>query len=498
MMNENDMALPSKFKEHQTVVLLVDDQPMIGEAVRRMLDGEPDVVFHYCSDPTTALAMAASIKPTVILQDLVMPQIDGLTLVRYFRANPFTRETPLIVLSTKEEPKTKADAFAFGANDYMVKLPDKLELIARIRYHSRGYINLLERNEAFHALMESQAQLEVRNRFIRETFGRYLSDEIVNRLLETPEGLNLGGEKRKVTIMMTDLRGFTSMSERLSPEQVLAVINNFLETMTEIIVKHQGTIDEFIGDAILVIFGAPIRRDDDAERAVVCAVEMQLAMEEVNARNHAAGLPKVEMGIGLNTGEVVVGNIGSKRRAKYGVVGSNVNITSRIESYTLGEQILMSESTKDEVADIAEIEGEIEALVKGMRLPIRMYELRGIGGKYNLHLTRTEFPLVRLPRELPIRYSILEGTRATGAWSAGSIVSLGGREAELVGEAVVNPLTNVQIQFVTGEADRRGSFAYCKVLPRATQLESGFIVRFTSLPDACEKILEDAVKGVQG
>jgi len=494
MTNDKPMAFPTKFTEHRTIVLLVDDQAMIGEAVRRMLESESDIQFYYCPDPTTALAMAATIQPTVILQDLVMPQIDGLTLVRYFRANPMTRETPLIVLSTKEEPKIKADAFAFGANDYMVKLPDKLELIARIRYHSRGYINMIERNEAFQALIESQKQLEVRNRFIRETFGRYLSDEIVSSLLETPEGLKFGGEKRKVTIMMTDLRGFSSMSERLAPEQVLTVINNYLETMTEIIVKHQGTIDEFIGDAILVIFGAPISRDDDAERAVVCAVEMQLAMADVNARNLAAGLPKVEMGIGLNTGEVVVGNIGSTRRAKYGVVGSNVNITSRIESYTLGEQILMSESTKDEVASIAEIEGEIEALVKGMRLPIRMYELRGIGGKYDLHLTRADSMMVRLPKELPIRYSILEGTRATGAWNSGSIIGLGGREAELIGDALPRSLTNLQVQFVTGEPDRRASFAYCKVLPRSSEAESGFIVRFTSLPDAYEKILEEAIK----
>lgn len=150
-------AVPTS--EHPVTVLLVDDQAIVSEAVRRMLASEKDVVFHYCADPTKAIEAANAIGPTVILQDLVMPEIDGLTLVKFFRANPRTRDTPMIVLSTKEEPATKAQAFAHGANDYLVKLPDKLELIARIRYHSKGYINLLERNEAYEKLQQSQKLL---------------------------------------------------------------------------------------------------------------------------------------------------------------------------------------------------------------------------------------------------------------------------------------------------------------------------------------------------
>lgn len=145
--------------QHTITVLLVDDQAMIGEAVRRLLADEKDIVYHYCPDPTKALQMAQEIHPTVILQDLVMPQVDGLTLVKFFRANPATRDIPMIVLSTKEEPTTKAEAFALGANDYLVKLPDRIELIARIRYHSNSYINLLQRNEAYAALLASQKAL---------------------------------------------------------------------------------------------------------------------------------------------------------------------------------------------------------------------------------------------------------------------------------------------------------------------------------------------------
>ena len=147
------------FSKRTITVLLVDDQEIVAEAVRRMLSGAPDIRLEYCQDPTQALDVARKIQPTLILQDLIMPGIDGLTLVRFFRAAEATRQIPLIVLSTKEEPATKAEAFARGANDYLVKLPDKIELIARIRYHSKAYITLLERNETYDALLASQAAL---------------------------------------------------------------------------------------------------------------------------------------------------------------------------------------------------------------------------------------------------------------------------------------------------------------------------------------------------
>src|SRR5262249_32242023 len=153
------MSTEPVLTEHKVTVLLIDDQPMIGEAVRRMLAGEPDIVFHYCRHAAKALDEAHGVQPTVILQDLVMPEIDGLTLVKTFRANEATRETPMIVLSTKEEPTVTAEGVALGSNDYIVKLPDRIELLARIRYHSKGYINLLQRNEAYQALLESQRRL---------------------------------------------------------------------------------------------------------------------------------------------------------------------------------------------------------------------------------------------------------------------------------------------------------------------------------------------------
>ncbi|WP_341522931.1 PleD family two-component system response regulator [Pseudomonas sp. G.S.17] len=158
-MNDLQMDNFKSSDENAAMVLLVDDQAMIGEAVRRGLANEENIDFHFCADPHQAIAQAVLIKPTVILQDLVMPGLDGLTLVREYRNNPLTKDIPIIVLSTKEDPLIKSAAFAAGANDYLVKLPDNIELVARIRYHSRSYMTLLQRDEAYRALRVSQQQL---------------------------------------------------------------------------------------------------------------------------------------------------------------------------------------------------------------------------------------------------------------------------------------------------------------------------------------------------
>ena len=151
--------IPTFSPPRGVTVLLVDDQPIIGEAVRRMLAGEADVEFHYCRDGAEAVAKAVDVNPTVILQDVVMPDVDGMELLRRFRADPRFQDVPIVMLSTKEEAAVKAESFARGANDYLVKLPDRLELLARLRHHSRGFIALQERNEAFESLRASRQVL---------------------------------------------------------------------------------------------------------------------------------------------------------------------------------------------------------------------------------------------------------------------------------------------------------------------------------------------------
>ena len=142
-------------KKHPITVLLVDDQAMVGEAVRRKLATQADIRFHFCADTAKVMETIERVKPTVILQDLVMPGTDGMTLLRQYRQNKDTQNIPVIVLSTKEEPTVKSEAFALGASDYLIKLPDAIELIARIRHHSNAYLNLLQRDEARHAMLDA-------------------------------------------------------------------------------------------------------------------------------------------------------------------------------------------------------------------------------------------------------------------------------------------------------------------------------------------------------
>lgn len=329
---------------------------------------------------------------------------------------------------------------------------------------------------------------------IRKTFGRYLSDEIVATLLEDPEGLKLGGERRKITILTSDLRGFTATSERLPPEEVVKVLNFYLGHMADVITRYQGTIDEFMGDGILVLFGAPIARKNDAQRALACAVDMQLAISQVNKQMKAWGLPPLEMGIGIHTGEVVVGNIGSEKRAKYGVVGSQVNLTYRIESYTIGGQIFISQATLQEVdAKLLRIDGQKEVQPKGVKTPIKIYDIGGIAGKYNLYLKKEQEEFITLSDTLALKYTILEGKHVGENVFDGCIVQLSAHGAEIYTkqgkDSVPSKLTNIKLNLLSQDHSRESEDIYAKVLEYQTNYlqavpedENYFLIRFTAKP----------------
>lgn len=262
---------------------------------------------------------------------------------------------------------------------------------------AQNELNLIEVLTLQEALLEGKKELrqmnlelEKRSHFIRSVLGRYLTDQVADQLLEHPEGLNLGGESREVSVLMSDLRGFTPMSEKSTPAQVVNLLNRYLARMTPVIEKHGGTIDEFIGDAILVLFGAPIACPDHAKRAVACALDMQLAMDGFNQESRALGVTEMEMGIAVNTGDVVVGNIGSATRMKYGVVGSAVNMTARIQSFTLGRQVLISEQTLKKLEGLARVDGHLRVKVKGVEDPVCIYDVGELGGEYQLSLPQPQ------------------------------------------------------------------------------------------------------------
>jgi len=229
-------------------------------------------------------------------------------------------------------------------------------------------------------------QLEKRNLVIREIFGRYVSTEVMEELLAKPTALTRGGELRDMSILFADLRGFSSICSQSKPEQVVLLINNYLGVMADVIQEFDGTIDEVQGDGILVLFGAPLPQPEHRQAAISCALAMQLSMPRVNCENDKHHLPHLSMGIGICSGDVVVGTIGSKLRAKYAVVGNTVTLASRIQALSTGGQILVAESTMKGVDQPLTIDGEFMFEPKGYDDVIKLSSVTGIGGDHALTL----------------------------------------------------------------------------------------------------------------
>jgi adenylate cyclase len=316
---------------------------------------------------------------------------------------------------------------------------------------------------------------------IRKTFGRYLTDEIVANLLESPQGLSMGGERREITILTSDLRGFTATAERLPPEEVIRIINFYLSHMADVITHYQGTIDEFMGDGILVLFGAPTQRDDDAERAIACAVAMQMKMDMINETMASWGYSTLEMGIGVNTGEVIVGNIGSEKRTKYGVMGSQVNLTYRIESYTTAGQIFISEKTRRNAGDSVQLNGQIEVKPKGVQNPITIYDVGGIAGQHNLFLIQEEEVFLPLPEPIATSYAMLFGKHVEDQVYTGHLTHLSAKSALLKSDASEHgfplPLTNLKLNFALDTPELCEDI-YAKVVNKPSE-HGGFYIQFT-------------------
>ncbi|MBF0587521.1 MAG: adenylate/guanylate cyclase domain-containing protein [Magnetococcales bacterium] len=335
-------------------------------------------------------------------------------------------------------------------------------------------------------------RLDKANRVIRHTFGRYMSPDVMEAILDRPDGLKLGGKKMTVTVMMTDLRGFTSISDRMDSEQLLSMLNMYLEVMTKIILDHKGTIIEFLGDGILMLFGAPFNRPDDPQRAVRCALKMQKSMEQVNRRNRKHGFPELAMGVGITTGDVVAGNIGSNIRSKYGVVGTSINLAARIESLTVGGQILISMNTYLACENLLRIGQQFDTTPKGFKKPIAIYEVTGIGGTYDLYLdvTKNEHLAPVSPAKM-VRFSLLRNKYPDAICHDGWLTSLTLPNAEIRTITMLDERSDIQIQLF----DNRGVFVSDQLYGKVTAVDRKkkiLEVTFTSVhPDARAYIESD-------
>lgn len=326
--------------------------------------------------------------------------------------------------------------------------------------------------------------------FIRDTFGRYLTKEVVNRLLETKDGLQLGGESREISIMMSDIRGFTAVTADMRPEQVITFLNRYLGKIVEILLDHRGTIDEIVGDGILAFFGAPEPLEDHPAQAVACALRMQQAMDEINTLNENEGLPHIEMGVAVNTARVVVGNIGSEKRSKYAAVGAQMNFTGRMESYTVGGQVLVSTSTYQKLSEMLEVKNELKVEMKGMAGRVSLYDVVGIGGEYNVHLKAQDDTPVSLVQPVSVRINRLDEKAVTGVTLSGSITHASLSSALLVMREHVQQWENLKLEMLDAETNPVGGDVYGKVVSVSRNKETyDVLIRFTSIAREAYMIL---------
>jgi adenylate cyclase len=454
-------------------ILIVEDTPANIQALAAILK-EKGYQISVATNGKQALDVLARMQPDLILLDVMMPEMDGFETCRRLKAHETWQHIPVIFLTSKTETTDIVQGFELGAVDYVAKPFNAHELLARVNTH-------LTMDELRRSLAAKNVELARAHELVRRAFGRYVSEEVATSILQSPEGLELGGEEREVTILMSDLRGFTALAARLSPHEVIEFLNLYLEAMVDVISRYEGTIDEIIGDAILVIFGAPLACEDHAAKAVACGLAMQLAMTEVNRRLAEKGAAALEMGIGIHTGRVIVGNIGSLRRTKYAAVGSNVNLAGRIESFTTGGQVLISEDTREKIKTPLQLAGQFKVEPKGAAHSIQLHEVRGLGDPFNLSLPEKSKALYPLPQPLPIRFTVLEEKFVGRTVHSGRLAAVSDSEGGIESELALVPLSNLKIELEPVAGANPGGEIYAKVTGPVTDAPGQTRIHFTSV-----------------
>ena len=332
-------------------------------------------------------------------------------------------------------------------------------------------IELKDALKAMGKIEELNRQLNRRNELLQKTFGRYLSDDIVNELTESPEGLTLGGRKRLITVLMSDLRGFTALCEHIEPEPMILMLNHYLGEMIDAIEKYNGTLIEIEGDGILAVFGAPAEDPVHAEHAVAAALSMQARMTGVNAWNEERGYPGLQMGIGINSGEAIVGNIGSEKRTRFNVIGSQVNLCGRIESYTVDGQVLISPNTRELINSELTVSGRMVVRPKGVEEELKLYQIAAIGAPYDVKgRDETREPEL-LSEPIPVSFYRLYEKHETEEIYFGGIMAVAPNTALLNTRAPVSVYDNIRIN--------AGGKLLCKIVE---EKKDGYLVRYTSIP----------------
>jgi adenylate cyclase len=342
-------------------ILAVDDNKQNLSLLERAL-----TAAHYevitAADGATALKLIQSAAPDLVLLDVMMPGMSGYEVCQRIRANEATRLLPVVMLTALTDVSDRIRGIAAGADDFLSKPFNREELLTRVKS--------LLRIKTLHD------DIETKNHLLRNLFGRYVSSDLAAEIVADPgRHLKLGGDKREVTVLFGDLRGFTPLAEQLDPQDVVDVLNVYLNHVVDTVFEFGGTLDKFRGDGFMAFFGAPIAREDDPLKSVRCALAIQERLKGIAFAKFAD--LRLHMGAGINTGIVIAGNIGSEKRADYTVIGNEVNVAQRLESNAGPGQILITGNTYERVKEAVQVRELGLLRVAGKQEGISAYDVLG-------------------------------------------------------------------------------------------------------------------------
>jgi len=335
-----------------------------------------------------------NVIPSLIIIDYEMAVEDGFEFWDRIKEKDELTEIPLFFMANNPKEVERDDVVAVLEKPITIADVSRMEHMMWQFEVVRQAGKMLEKQAvdiaAAREIRRLNEQLKARNDLLYKVFGRYFSDEVMERILDDPKGALIGGDKTDMTVMMTDLRGFTAMSQSMDADEMLNLLNYYFARMVEVIEEYSGTVIEFLGDGILAVFGAPIEIDNHSEKAIAAAIVMQNKMKEINDYCMRHGYETLNMGIGIHRGIAFIGNIGSEKVMRYNVIGRVVNECSRIESYSVGGQVLVSDSTWKGLLCEYRLGEAIEVKAKGVKNPIGVHEVMAIAGESNVQLQSDE------------------------------------------------------------------------------------------------------------
>ncbi|MBE2184807.1 MAG: response regulator [Anaerolineae bacterium] len=342
------------------LVLVADD---IADSRQLLVDivSSMGVDIVQAANGNEALQLARERLPDLILLDVNMPGLSGFEVLSFLKAESETASIPVLMLTALADIDSRVQGLKLGADDYLTKPYSPRELMERIRTRLRN--------------KQETDELRAVQQVIRNTFERFVSPAVVEQLLRNPKQVQLGGTLQEVTVLFIDLEGFTSISERADPEELLAILNTYHTMIVNAIREHGGTVDKFLGDGVMALYNTPLQQADHALRAIQTALDLNDGLTEFNQQFTADF--RMRFNAGIHTGKAVVGNVGAPDLMNYTAVGDTVNLAARLQQIASGGRILTSQATKDLLPDLFKLTTLGELKIKGRAEGVMAYEVIG-------------------------------------------------------------------------------------------------------------------------